>query len=286
MGVFRPVAIGHFTAYDYTCFAVPGNTSPPLVGFEPDKDSPMKRIILLVAVVLTGTTLTGVAGEISFIEDFALAKDRTLALEQLIPGTEDFYYYHCLHYQNSEQYERVDQLLQAWIKRYNYTPRVREIQHRQALLTYPLHPNDTLAYLQRTLNLRFDHQRETPDARPQLPTRLDEALIGRDRLMAEAYRKYKNLDGFDDPALDWLLDANVPEDRRRTLLSRLTRPDHPQLVKVVLDDLNFTGQWWFRLIADPRQPFTCPVGRVPGVEARPSEQLGIHQHVSVQAAPR
>ncbi len=206
----------------------------------------MKRIILFVAAVLTGTTLTGaIAGEIGFIEDFALAKDRTLALEQLIPGTEDFYYYHCLHYQNSEQYDRVDQLLQVWIKRYNYTPRVREIQHRQALLTYPLRPNDTLGYLRNTLNLRFDHQREMPDARPQLPTRLDESLIGRDRLAAEAYRKYSNLDGFEDVALQWLLESNVPEVRRRALLSRLVRPDHPQLVKFVLDDLNYKDSGGF-----------------------------------------
>ena len=33
-------------------------------------------------------------GVIDFIEDFALAEDRTIPLKQLIPGTEDFYYYH------------------------------------------------------------------------------------------------------------------------------------------------------------------------------------------------
>jgi len=30
-----------------------------------------------------------------YVEDFALCKDRTVALKQLIPGTEDYYYYHC-----------------------------------------------------------------------------------------------------------------------------------------------------------------------------------------------
>ncbi len=92
------------------------------------------------ALLLWGALVVLVGGvqaeEIGYIEDFALAQDRTEALKQLIPGTEDFYYYHCLHYQNIEQYDRVEQLLQAWIQRYNYTPRVREIQYRQALLTY------------------------------------------------------------------------------------------------------------------------------------------------------
>jgi hypothetical protein len=31
------------------------------------------------------------AGEIGFVEDFALARDRAAALRQLIPGTEDYY---------------------------------------------------------------------------------------------------------------------------------------------------------------------------------------------------
>ena len=101
------------------------------------------------------------AEEIGYIEDFALATDRTEALKQLVPGTEDFYYYHCLYYQNIEQYDRVDQLLQAWIQRYNYTPRVLEIQYRQALLTYPQHPKESLDFLQRTLNLQFNHQRQS-----------------------------------------------------------------------------------------------------------------------------
>ena len=36
-----------------------------------------------------------VAGEIDYVEDFALAPDRTVPLQQLIPGTEEYYFYHC-----------------------------------------------------------------------------------------------------------------------------------------------------------------------------------------------
>ena len=36
-----------------------------------------------------------------------------MPLKQLIPGTEDYYYYHCLHLQNTEQFDKVDELLQA-----------------------------------------------------------------------------------------------------------------------------------------------------------------------------
>ena len=51
------------------------------------------------------------AAEIGYLEDFALAKDRTVPLQQLIPGTED-YYYHCLHFQNTEQFDKVNGLLE------------------------------------------------------------------------------------------------------------------------------------------------------------------------------
>ena len=80
------------------------------------------------------------AAEIGYLEDFALAKDRTVPLQQLIPGTEDYYYYHCLHFQNTEQFDKVNELLTAWINRYKDTPGIREIQNRQALLTYSQEP--------------------------------------------------------------------------------------------------------------------------------------------------
>ena len=35
--------------------------------------------------------------EIGFIEEFALAPDREDVLKSLIPGTQDYYYYHALH---------------------------------------------------------------------------------------------------------------------------------------------------------------------------------------------
>ena len=58
------------------------------------------------------------AGEIGFTEQFSLADDRSEPLKQLIPGTEDYYYYHCLHFQNTEQFDKVNELLTAWFNRF------------------------------------------------------------------------------------------------------------------------------------------------------------------------
>jgi len=185
------------------------------------------------------------ASEIGYIEDFALAKDRTVPLKQLIPGTEDYYYYHCLHYQNTKQFDKVEQLLAEWIKRHNYTARVYEIQNRQALLTYAQNPEKSLTYLRQRLNLHFNHQRVVPGRKPDLPTALDAALISRSRLTAAAMARHQNLNGFEDTALDWLVATDLNPDRRRNLLQRLTRPDYPNLPQLVVDDLKYKNSRGF-----------------------------------------
>ena len=35
------------------------------------------------------------AQEIGFIENFALSNNRSETLSELVPGTEDYYYFHC-----------------------------------------------------------------------------------------------------------------------------------------------------------------------------------------------
>lgn len=178
------------------------------------------------------------AQEIGFIEKFALAGDRTEALKLLIPGSEEYYYFHCLHYQNTERFDQVDELLKVWIKRYNYTPRVHEIQNRQALLTYEKDPAASLEFIRQRLGLQFNHLRETIGEKPNLPTELDQALVSRQRLTQIAQQRHKNLDGFENAALDWLAATELAPDRRRHLLERLQRPDHSNLAQMVVDDLD------------------------------------------------
>jgi hypothetical protein len=184
-------------------------------------------------------------GEIGYVEEFALSADRAAALKQLIPGTEDFYYYHSLHLQNTEQFAKVEELLKPWIERHGQTARVREIQHRQALLTYAQSPQKSLDYLRQQLGLQFNHQKELLGAKPNLPTRLDPKLITRETLSKLAYERHGLLEGFEDSALDWLAAVELNPDRRRHLLSRLQRPDHANLAKQVVDDLNYANSGGF-----------------------------------------
>jgi len=189
-------------------------------------------VALMVSVCL--------AGEVGFPEDFALAKDRKEPLKQLIPGTKDYYYYHCLHHQNAGQPSKVDEKLKPWIERYKRTPRVREIENRRALLRYPKDPKGSLEFIRQRLGLRFEHHRELVDQERKLPTRLDPKLISRETLTQRALKRPPDtLQGFEDTALDWLIAMDLGPDRRRHLLHRLKRPDHANLPKLVVDDLNY-----------------------------------------------
>src|SRR5262245_54700901 len=92
---------------------------------------------VVAALILTPTSR---AGDIGYVEDFALAKDRTTALKQLIPGTEDYYYYNCLHLLNTGEYDKLDAFTKPWLERHGSTARWHEIQVRYHLLTYEKNP--------------------------------------------------------------------------------------------------------------------------------------------------
>ena len=180
------------------------------------------------------------------MEEFALAEDRDEFLQQLVPGTEDYYYYHCLHYQHTGQLERVGELLPLWMDRHGHTGRYQEICHRQALLSYSdADPDESLRYLTDQLGLRFDHQPEQESGGGSYPTALDPALISRETLAAEALQGRYDLDGVSDAALAWLAGQPLNADQRRLLLGRLTWPDVPNLPRLVLDDLEHDGSSGF-----------------------------------------
>ena len=54
------------------------------------------RVVVLAMAGMGFNAAPMQAREIGFVEDFALAADREKALSSLIPGTADYYYYHCL----------------------------------------------------------------------------------------------------------------------------------------------------------------------------------------------
>ncbi|MCX7049001.1 MAG: hypothetical protein NTX50_26380, partial [Candidatus Sumerlaeota bacterium] len=196
----------------------------------------MKRSLFAAALLAFSLSLAP-AREIGFVEQFALSSDRTEALKQLVPGSEDYYYYTCLHYLNEGEYGKVDELLKPWIQRYNRTQRVVEIENRLALLIYDKDAKRSLEYLRSHLGLVFNHQQEQLNPKPNLPTALDQKIIGNEALTQRALLIQNNLGGFEDAALDWVASLKLSPERLRDFLRRIKRPDVANLVQLVLADL-------------------------------------------------
>ncbi|RPI81896.1 MAG: hypothetical protein EHM42_10065, partial [Planctomycetaceae bacterium] len=210
------------------------------------EEQQMRQMLAALGILMFTSQSAFPAGEIGFIEDYVFAKDRAAALAQLIPGTEDYYYFHSLHYLSTEQYDKVQELQAPWTQRHGETARVWQIRTRLALLTYDKNQQATLDHIQRRLGLVFPHQKEDLSAEPNLPTKLDPAVVSREAFISRANAVTQdNLDGFEDSALDWLAGLELSPSHRRSLLSRLTRPDYPKLVKLVVDDLNHENSGGF-----------------------------------------
>ncbi|MBI4605992.1 MAG: hypothetical protein HY721_28845 [Planctomycetes bacterium] len=214
------------------------------------------RTVVSIALLLpaSGLSAPALAGEVGFIEDFALAEDRAKALEQLIPGTEEHYFFHCLHYQSTGQLERAERLLGPWIERHGRTPRVVEVENRQALLRYPSDPKGSLAFLANRLGLTFQHEREALGEAPRLPVSLDPGLIGREAFLRRALDGHPgSVDGLEDSALEVAAGLDLGPERRRGLLARLRYPDVPDLPRLVVEDLKTKGSGGFGSLPIHRQ---------------------------------
>ena len=174
-----------------------------------------------------------------------MAEDRTAAIQQLVPGTDQYYFYQCLHLQNNGQHDEVRRLLVQWQQRHGETTALREIRNRMMLLTYGQSPKTTLDYLIRELQPNLHHQREQLNEKPELPNTLDGSTIRFETLKRKALREHKGLEGFHDRSLHRLRKADLDPLKRRQLLARLHRPTHPELIDLIVADLNYKGSRGF-----------------------------------------
>ena len=158
-------------------------------------------------------------------------------LKQLVPGTEDYYFYHCLHFQNTGALEKVEPLLKTWTERHGSTTRAEEIRTRQRLLNYGRAPKETLDYLKDNLSINFEHQKRLPDQAPEFPTKLDPKLIARDTFLQRARQSGDFISQIAEQGLESIAGEKMSVDERRVWLGRLKRPDLPGLAAIVIADL-------------------------------------------------
>ena len=196
-----------------------------------------RSIVLLAPLLLSGAAHPQ-GTEIGFEEDFALSDDRAATLEQLIPGTADYYYYHCLQAQHEGDLDAVPPLLELWRERHGRGAAMKEIENRQALLRFGEDPAGTYRFLRQRLELTFEQERQAAGEQPDLPTRLDPDLVSFSGFAGRALElDGKSLSGFRDSALERMASGELSDQQLRELLARLKRPDLPNLPALVVRDL-------------------------------------------------
>jgi hypothetical protein len=188
--------------------------------------------------LLAAALVAHAENEIGFVEKFALAPDREKVLTELVPGTEDYYFYHALHFQNTRQAEKLAAILAQWKQRTKDSPRRKIVENRDALLAYDADPQKTLKFLKDFFKLEFNHVQEARDAKPDLPTQLDQAQIARAKFLEIALRD-DDLGKCSLLVLEQLVADKVAlrPPQRRALLANMTRPNVPGLLEIVIEDL-------------------------------------------------
>ncbi len=200
----------------------------------------MKSTIMAVFGLVLALSASG--QEIGYIETFSLAGDREAALKELVPGTDDYFYYNALQSQNSGARQRFQEVTEHWMRERNgnVITSERELLNRQVLLDYDKAPQTTLDYLRRELGINYPYARKTGDRSSSAPTVLDNKLISTETQLQNAFRwDSQSLQYLEDAGLILVAGRQISDEQRRNLLSRLNRPDYPGLVDRIVADLNF-----------------------------------------------
>jgi len=183
------------------------------------------------------------AAEIQFIEDFVLGEDREAVLSQLIPGTDDYYYYQALHQQHEQNWQAYEDVMKTWSARLKQGSRaepgpMRELRNRAALLRFEQNPKAAWDRISSELNLHFNHSRQVA-RKPSYPTELDPDAINAAAFKKEARRHEDYINRYTARGLDHLQDDKLDPRQRRALLSRIQYPDWPGLVDLIVLDLKY-----------------------------------------------
>lgn len=198
----------------------------------------MKKLCCWLCLLLPLAVSAADTNDLEFLEAFAWG-DREAALQELVPDTEDYFYYHCLHYQLGNDRAAFHRMLRRWLShnKNRWNSRMREMERRQMLLEYKENPAQTWAFLKR--NMSFRHRRRNERAKPDYPTALAEERYNLRAFIRDAQRHGGLLNGVTDRGLELAVEQLGNPSLRRSFLGQLRRPDMPGLVDLIVADLKF-----------------------------------------------
>src|ERR1700759_2320101 len=110
--------------------------------------------------------------DLDLLEALALSDDRSAALAQLLPGSEDHDYYRALDAEHRGALDEADAVLRAWPERPGPTPGYDRLRLRQLLHRVTRSPPEAVEQVRDWFGVSHWHEAEVEDTAPSRPTRL------------------------------------------------------------------------------------------------------------------
>lgn len=197
---------------------------------------------IFVLAIFTCLQGTAMAEPIGWMERYALAADREGLLDELIPGSDDYYFYHCLYYQTSGQLERSEAIIRDWLAEHKgkETPSITSMIDRQRLLTYSQSPQRTIDHLIRRLGINLRHSPPATKNERRFPSQLDGKELDVDKLVQDAIKRNDQLKPLGMRRLAEIFRAGKTAGMSidlRDFLSRVTGPYIDGLDELVIKEL-------------------------------------------------
>lgn len=200
----------------------------------------MKKICVVLLLLPLLSLSAASTNDLEFMETFAWG-DREAALKELVPDTEDYYYYHCLHYQLVNDRVAFHKTLDAWYENNNrnWNSRMQEMRRRQKLIEFDQNPQATWNFIQSDTGLNFNHRPRNEVRDPIYPSALKPEQYSIQAFLRQAKSHNGLLNDLTQRGLELAWAENNNPDHRRALLGQVQSPDLPGLVDAILADLNY-----------------------------------------------
>ncbi len=195
-------------------------------------------VLSLIAVLSNAQAV-----ELDWLERYALSNNRESILRELIPGTEDYYRFHTLHYQTIGQLDLAQAMLDRWERdaSASHNPYLVAFRDRQMLIAFSKQPDRTFEYLKARLNIELHHAPPPSSQDRRFPDTIDQTNFNYESLIKQAIRDNATLS---QQALQYVGDKVLasPEKKyegvnARWVLDRLTNFAYPNLSALVNVDL-------------------------------------------------
>jgi hypothetical protein len=180
--------------------------------------------------------------DLEILEALALSDDRSAALTQLLPGSEDHDYFRCIHAQQRGDLDEADRIIAGWPDRHGTHSRYRTLTLRQLMYRVVREPERAADDLRDRLGVSHWHEAEVAAIDPSRPARLAPGAFDGKALLARGVESSSDLSQVTDEGLYELLATELDHTRRHVLLDRLHHTPAKQLPALVAADLHARSQ--------------------------------------------